>query len=631
MKILWRFLATLFIILGSLAFGEDRLITLKVDATDTSRQILHATLTFPVRPGSFTLLYPKWIPGEHGPTGPINEMVNLKLKAGEKAIEWRRDPEDMYAFKLELPADAQDLVATFDFLLPSGSGGFSAGASSTGQLLDLSWNHVVLYPKGGKASELQYSATLRLPSGWKYGTALSVARETPDEIEFNPVSLEALVDSTLIAGKHFRTVDLSPGTTPPHWLHIVADSASALELKPEAAACFSRLIPETERLFGARHYRSYHFLLTLSDHVAHFGLEHHESSDNRMREKYLTDEDEWKLGGILLPHEMVHSWNGKYRRPAGLTTPDFQQPMESELLWLYEGLTDYLGEVLAARTGIWTNDTFREDLALTAAMLDHQIGREWRPLADTSIAAQLLYGARLEGGARRRGVDFYPEGDLIWLEADIVIRQQSQGQNSLDDFCKRFFGGESGPPKVVPYVYDDVVRALNETVSYDWNDFFQKRVYAINPRAPLGGVEGSGWRVGFTNVVPELLKTREGLRKVTILSYSIGLSIKEDGGIIDVVPDSPADNAGIGAGMKLVAVDGRRWKPESLRAAIKAAQTNQEPLELLLEKNDFFKTCKIDYHEGEKYPCLIRNPAKPDLLTEILKPRSAELAREKKE
>jgi predicted metalloprotease with PDZ domain len=513
--------------------------------------------------------------------------------------------------------------------MPSGSGDFSAGASATGHLLDLSWNYVVLYPKGGTASELQYAATLRLPSDWKYGTALPVSKETPEQIEFNPVSLETLVDSPLIAGKHFRTVDLSPGITPPHWLHMVADSASALEMKPEATACFSRLVPETEHLFGARRYRSYHFLLTLSDHVAHFGLEHHESSDNRVREEYLTDEGEWKLSGILLPHEMVHSWNGKYRRPTGLITPDFQQPMNSELLWIYEGLTDYLGEVLAARIGIWTNNTFREELALTAAMLDYQIGRKWRPLADTSIAAQLLYGARSEGGARRRGVDFYPEGDLIWLEADIVIRQQSKGQNSLDDFCKRFFGGASGPPKVVPYVYDDVVRTLNQIVSYDWNDFFQKRVYALNPRAPLGGLEGAGWRLGFTNKVPELLKTRERLRKVTSLSYSIGLSVKEDGEIIDVVPDSPAENAGIGPGMKLLAVDGRRWKPESLRAAIKSAQTNQVPLELLLEKNDFFKTYKVDYHEGERYPCLIRDPAKPDLLTEILKPRAAELAREK--
>jgi len=622
MNIPSRFLIAVLIILEGVAIGQNGAITLKVDASDAPRQILHATMILTVGPGPFTLLYPKWIPGEHGPTGPITDLVNLKLKAAGKTIEWRRDPEDMYAFQIELPADASTLEATFDFLLPSDAGGFSSGASATAQLLDLSWNQVLLYPKGAKASEIQYATSLRLPSGWKYGTALAAVRETADQIEFATVSLETLVDSTLIAGKYFRTVDLSPGITPPHWLHIVADSASALELKPEAAASFSSLVMETERLFGARHYRSYHFLLTLSDHVAHFGLEHHESSDNRVGEKYLTDDDEWKLQGMLLPHEMVHSWNGKYRRPSGLVTSDFQQPMKGEMLWVYEGLTDYLGEVLAVRSSLRTNTIFREELALTAAMLDHEAGRAWRPLADTTIAAQLLYSARSEGTARRRGVDFYPEGDLIWLEADVLIRQQSQGRYSLDDFCKKFFGGESGSPKVIPYVYADVVATLNQILPYDWNKFFQKRVYEINPRAPLGGVEGSGWRLDYTNAVPEFLKAREGARKFTDLRYSLGLTIKEDGAILDVIPDSPADKSGIGPGMKLVAVDGRRWKPESLRTGIKAAQTNQAPLELLIENNDYFKICKLDYHEGEKCPFLRRDMAKPDLLMEILKPRS---------
>jgi predicted metalloprotease with PDZ domain len=400
----------------------------------------------------------------------------------------------------------------------------------------------------------------------------------------------------------------------------VADSAAALELKPADAAHFSHLVAETGALFGARHYRDYHFLLTLSDHVANFGLEHHESSDNRQPEKYLTDPDTLKLVALLLPHELTHSWNGKYRRPAGLATPDYHEPMKTELLWVYEGLTDYLGNVLAARCGLWTNENFREDLALSAAMLDQQPGRTWRSLADTTVAAQLLYPARPEGAAWRRGVDFYPEGDLIWLEADVIIRQKTQGRSSLDDFCRKFYGGESTPPKVVPYTLDDVVAAMNEVAPHDWRQFFQMRVYAPTPRAPLGGIESSGWRLAYGETLPDMLKTLETAKKFTDLSFSLGLKVKEDGAIEDVLPGSPADKAGVGASMKLVAVNGRRWKPDLLRAAVKSAKTNTAPIELLVENEEFFTTCKLDYHDGEKYPRLERDPARADLLTEILKP-----------
>jgi predicted metalloprotease with PDZ domain len=439
-------------------------------------------------------------------------------------------------------------------------------------------------------------------------------------LEFSPVSLETLVDSPVIAGAHFRAVDLTPGAKPSHEIDIVADSAAALEIKPEDARHFSHLVAETGALFGTRHYRGYHFLLTLSEHVAHFGLEHHESSDNRTWERFLIDDDLRKLWAMVLPHEMVHSWNGKYRRPAGLATPDFDQPMKGELLWVYEGLTDYLGEVLAARCGLWTNENFRESLALNAARLDRQAGRTWRPLADTTVAAQLLYLARPEGAAWRRSVDFYPEGDLIWLEADVLIRQQSQGRRSLDDFCKRFYGGEGGAPKVAPYTLDDVVAALNEIAPLDWRQFFQTRVYAANPRAPLGGIEGAGWRLVFQEVLPDMLKSIEAAHKLTDLSFSLGFTLKEDGTIIDVLPGSPADKAGVSPAMKLAAVNGRRWTAAILRAAVTSAKSDASPLELLVENEDYFKTCKLDYHDGEKYPRLDRDATKPDLLTEILKP-----------
>jgi predicted metalloprotease with PDZ domain len=323
---------------------------------------------------------------------------------------------------------------------------------------------------------------------------------------------------------------------------------------------------------------------------------------------------------------MTHSWNGKYRRPAGLATPDYSQPMRGELLWVYEGLTPYLGEVLAVRSGLWTNATFRESLALEAARLDRAAGRTWRPLADTAVAAQLLYHSRTEGTSWRRRTDFYHEGALIWLEADTVIRRQTQGKRSLDDFCRKFYGGESGPPRVVPYTREDVVTALNEIAPSDWQGFFQTRVYSTNTHAPLEGVEASGWRLAYTNDVPPRFKALESQRKYTDVSFSLGFTLREGGAVNDVLPGSPADKAGIGPGMKLLAVNGRRWKPELLRRAIKAASTNAAPIELLFENEDYFVACKADYHEGEKYPVLERDASQPDLLSEILKPLSAEPA-----
>jgi len=606
------------------AWGQQPPVKLDVDATDATRKILRANLEFPVHPGPLTLLYPKWIPGEHAPDGPITDLSGLKMSALDKPVAWRRDDADMFAFHVQVPAGADRLEVALDFLLPPSAGGFSSGASATAQLLDLSWNQVLLYPAGVKASDVKYSAVLRMPAGWKFATALPVAGGSAPAVSFATVSLETLVDSPVIMGTWLRAIDLTPGAHPGHTLNIVADSAAALAIKPEDTRHFAHLVAETGALFGARHYGGYHFLLTLSDHVAHFGLEHHESSDDRQGERYLTDEDLRNIEAYLLCHEMVHSWNGKYRRPDGLATPDFQQPMKDELLWVYEGLTDYLGIVLTARSGLWTDGNFQDYLALEAARLDHTPGRAWRPLADTAIAAQLLYEARDEQASSRRGVDFYDEGDLIWLEADALIRQKTGGAKSLDDFCRKFFGGESGPPKVVPYTEDDVVAALNTTAPNDWRGFFRARIYEPAPRAPLGGIEGSGWRLIYTNTVSPMLKLRESQRKYTDMSYSLGLTLKEDGYITDVIPGSPADQAGVGAAMKLLAVNGRHWTPEILRTAVKEAGTNAAPVELLVENEEFFKTCPVNYHEGEKYPLLERDSAKPDLLSQILKPLTAE-------
>ncbi len=631
MEIKQGFFATLIAstLLAASVFGENKPISLDVDATDAPRNLLHTRLHMPAAPGKLTLFYPKWIPGEHSPTGPVNNVTGLKFSANGIPLDWQRDAEDMFTFHLVVPADTDAIDVSFDFLLSAGGGSYSSGGSSTTKLLDLSWNQLLLYSQTDAPLKTPFVATLQLPAGWKFGTALPIETSTrtkPGKVEFSPAPLETLIDSPVLAGEFFRTIDLTPGEKVSYYIHIVADSAADLEMKPEDEARFTRLVHEANALFGAHHYRDYHFLLTLSDHVAHFGLEHHESSDNRTAENFLTDEDSRTASADLLPHEMTHSWNGKFRRPAGLATPDYQQPMQGELLWVYEGLTDYLGKVLATRSGLMTATNFRAAFALTAAMLDHRDGRSWRALADTAIAAQLLYDSPGVGVSRRRSVDFYPEGDLIWLEADTLIREQTSGKQSLDDFCKKFHGGESSAPKVVPYSFDDVLKTLNEVAPYDWKSFFQKRIYEINTHAPVGGIEHGGWRLAYTNEVPSFLKIREGQRKFTDLNYSLGFTLSTDGGIGDVLPGSPADKAGIFQGMKLVAVDGRAWSAKILRDAVKSAATNSAPIELLTVNEDFYKTIKLEYHGGEKYPVLVRDISKPDLMTDIIHALTAEAA-----
>ncbi|HEX9046767.1 MAG TPA: M61 family peptidase, partial [Verrucomicrobiae bacterium] len=604
------FTAALFLA-GTAARAENAPIQLNVDATDAPRQLLHAQLHIPATPGPLTLFYPKWIPGEHLPGGPINNVTGLKFSANGQPLDWQRDAEDMFAFHLIVPAGADAVDVALDFLPNAGGGAYSDGVSSTPQILDLSWNQLLLYPTNTVPLQLIYRPTLNLPSGWKFGTALPIASVSSGQIAFAPVPLETLVDSPVMAGEYLHTVALTPDEPAPHFIHIAADNEADLDKLPPDREHFPRtirMVHETEALFGARHFRSYHFLLTCSDHLPHFGLEHHESSDDRVGEDYLTDDTARKLSAALLPHEMIHSWNGKYRRPAGLATPNFQQPMRDELLWVYEGLTSYYGNVVATRCGYQTNEDYCMGLAQNAAMLDHRSGRHWRSLADTTISASMLYSAAGAGINRRRGVDFYSEGDLIWLAADVRIRQQTHGARSLDDFARHFFGGNSGAPKVVPYVRADVENALNDIAPGDWHSFFQQRIYEITPHAPLDGITNSGWRLAYTNEVPELLKALESHHKFTDLNYSLGFSLGSDGGIGEILPGSPADRAGIVSGMKLIAVNERAWSAEIVRAAVRAAVTNSAAIALLVENNDYYKTFELHYHGGEKYPVLQRDP-----------------------
>ena len=623
------FLGVLTIFCASLGYAQppQNPARLDVDLREAPQHIFHAKLALPVRSGPLTLVYPKWIPGEHSPTGPIVDLVGLKITAAGKEVPWRRDEVDMYAFHVDVPTGVDILNLSYDYLSPADATGSRERPSSTAKLAVLNWYMVTLYPLGPKTDDLTFVATLRLPPGWKYGTALPVAKETPVAIEFAPASLTTVIDSPVIAGVYLRHIDLSPGQTPPHTVHVAADGPAPLEPTAAEVQHLRQLVAETGALFGARHYRRYDFLLTLSDRMPPDGVEHHESSDDRTEEAYFLDPELFE-SSELLSHEFTHSWNGKYRRPIGLATPDYQTPMKGELLWVYEGLTQYYGVMLAARAGMMPPGIFREYLASTTAYLNDRPGRTWRNLQDTAVAAQILYSTPPEGASWRRSVDYYDEGTLIWLEADTIIRRQTNDKKSLDDFCRTFHGGEYSAPKVVPYTFDDVVAGMNAVAPYDWRSFFAERLNSHGPGAPLGGLENSGWKLAFTDTQNEYEHIDEVANQQVELQFSLGLLLHTPGGedgdhILDVIPGSPAANVGLAPGMRLIAVDGRKWTPEILRDAIARAKNSKDPIDLLAENGDFFETYRIDYHGGERYPHLEPISGKTDLLTEIAKMKAS--------
>ena len=590
-------------------------IDLALDARETPRRILHAHESLPVGPGPLTLVYPKWLPGEHSPDGPIDDLVGLKFSAGGRDLPWRRDPADMYAFHLDVPQGTTTLEASFDFLPAIGATGFSSAASDTAHLGIYSWNQVVLYPQGARSDDVNVRASLQLPAGWSFGSAMQVASQSADRIAFAPVSLTTLVDSPMLGGEHYRAVPLDSSVRPVE-VDLAADSAASLAASPDLIENWKRLVREADAMFGARHFDRYHFLLTLSDRVAHFGLEHHQSNDSRVAENSVVTHSP-SLG--VMAHEYVHSWNGKFRRPAGLATPDFQQPMLGDLLWVYEGLTEYLGYVLAVRSGLWSDHFYRDALAYMAGYLDQQTGRRWRPLADTTAAAQLLYQAPGEWASYRRSVDFYEEGWLIWLEADTQIRQLTGGHRTLDDFCHLFYGGASGLAPVNAYTFDDVVVALNEVAPFDWKAFFTSRVYQVALHAPLGGVANAGWKVSYTNQPNEYVKFHE--ERLDLLP-SLGLRlVPQSGTVTDVMLDSPAGKAGIGPGMQVVTVNGLRYSPDALKNAV-AASPSAGPLRFDVQMDDVVKPMTVDYRGGTREPHLERDASRPDVLAEILASRA---------
>ena len=599
--------------------AQNAPIVLHVDMRDAARRLIHAQLEIPVTPGPLTLEYPKWIPGDHRPTGPIDNLAGLFFRANGKDLPWTRDPVDMYAMHVDVPSGVSRLDVSLDLLTTPGDTGSDMSGATSVNMAVLEWNSVILYPAHTPVAQIPIAASLTLPPSWKFGTALTLAGQEGDHASFKPVSVEQLVDSPVIAGKYFSEISLAPEVTPKHYLDVAGDAQEDIELKPEFLASLNQLVREAGALYASRHYETYHFLLSLSDVVRHEGLEHHQSSDNGIEKKGISDPKLAWLNADLLPHEFTHSWNGKYRRPAGLATPDYATPMKGELLWVYEGMTQYWGVVLAARTAMLSPQVYRDRLAFRAATLDLQAGRAWRNLEDTAVAAQILRGGTTHWEDWRREQDYYYEGELIWLDADTTIRQLTQGKKSLNDFCVKFLGaGGNTPPRVVPYDFDEVVADLNSVAVYDWKSFLRQRLDTHANHAPLDGITHAGYRLTYSATPNEYQQAYLDHEKLIDAWFSLGLTLSTAGVVEDVRMGSPGFQAGLGPGTKLIAVNNHAFSGDVLKQAIRSAK--ETPIELIVSSDDEFRNVHLDYHEGEKYPRLERVEGTPDVLDEIIKP-----------
>ncbi|MBD8898589.1 M61 family metallopeptidase [Rhodanobacter sp. DHG33] len=596
----------------------DGTLAVNVDLTDAPKRMFRVHETIPVKSGNVTLLYPEWIPGEHAPSGPIQNVAGLIITANGKQLAWRRDLRDMYAIHLDVPEGVSQLDLSFQFLSPAPGEDslFGASASSTPNLVDIEFNQVAFYPAGYYSRQIHIQPTVQLPAGWKFGTAMEVASQSGGTVQFKPVTFNNLVDSPLIAGEHFNRVDLAPGAKVPVHLNVVGDGADDVKLTDKQLEQQRAVVTQTNLLFGAHHYDHYDFLLTLSDHTGHFGLEHHQSSDDRLPADFFTNDDMHTLAASLMPHEFVHSWNGKFRRPADLWTPNFNVKMQDDLLWVYEGLTDYWCSVLTARAGLWSSEQFRDTMADIDSQMSERTGRAWRSLQDTADAAPLTYYGGGGWGNWRRGTDFYPEGQLLWLDVDTKIRELSGGKHSLDDFAHAFYGMDNGSYVTKTYTFDDVVNTLNSVQPFDWAKFLRERLDYTGPNLPEQGIARGGWKLVYTDKPNAQTKAMEGIRHGADFAASLGLSASKSGDIYDVQWNGPAFKAGLVPGLTIVAVNGKDYSPDALKDAVTAAKTGSAPIELLVKNVDLYSTVKIDYHGGLLYPHLVRADGK-DLLDAI--------------
>ncbi len=594
------------------------LIRLDVDATDVGHRIFDVHETVPVVAGPFTLLYPQWIPGHHSPTGPIDKLAGLTITAHGKPLEWRRDPTDVYAFHVEVPEGVSELDLRFRYLSPQDKR--QGRVVMSPEMVDLEWNPVALYPAGWFGRDIRVQASARLPEGWQLATALTVAGRDGDRVRFEPIDFENLVDSPVLAGKYFRRFDLDPGAKTPVYLDVFADEASELAAKPEQIEAHRELVRQMYRVYGARHYDHYDFLVALSDKLGGTGLEHHRSSEDATTAKYFTKWDEQWLHRDLFAHEFNHSWDGKYRRPEGLWTPNFNVTKRDDGLWVYEGQTQFWGDVMAARSGLWSREQALAALAQLGARYDRgRPGLSWRSIQDTTNDPTIAQRAPLPYRSYQLSEDYYSGGQLIWFAVDARLRRLTEGRRSLDDFARAFFGMHDGAWDISTYSFQDVVDTLNGLASYDWKNFLASRLDGHGNLAQ--GLEDEGWSVVYTDQPSIAEKAYEAHYHRSSFVESIGLEVNDKGELYDVLWDGPAFAAGLAPGMTLIAVDHKAFTPETLADAIVAAKDRTEPIELTVKNFDELETLRVDYHGGPRYPHLERIPGTPDYLSAVLAPR----------
>ncbi len=591
-------------------------IQLSVDLTDIQRRIVNVHETVPVQSGELTLLYPEWIPGNHSPTGPISKVAGLVVTANGKRVDWVRDRVNVFAFHVNVPADVKTVDVGFEYLAPLRAAEGRISLSS--RIADLAWNTVVLYPAGYFARQITFSPSIKLPQGWQFASALEVSSKSGNEVHFKDTPFNALVDSPLYAGANFKRVDLSTGPDNPVFLDIFGDSPANLAITPEELQLHRNMVKEAQKLYASRHYDHYDFLFLLSDTVGGVGLEHHQSSEDGTKANYFTDWAAGIAGRDLLAHEYTHSWDGKFRRPADLWTPNFNVPMQDDLLWVYEGMTQYFGYVLTTRSGLRTADQTRDLIARVAANFEISPGREWRPLVDTTNQPTASQRRAVSWVSWQRPEDYYTEGMLIWLDADTKIRELSGDKKSLDDFAKLFYGINNGSYVTQTYTLNDLVAALNTIQPYDWASFLRTRVYEVAPHPPEDGITRGGYRLVYSEMQPEWMKHEERPDAAVSFSTSVGFSVKADGTLENVWWDSPAFKAGITPDMQITAINGTAFKLDALRTAVTDAKKSQTPLKFLLKRGDQFETIDVDYHGGLRYPKLERVGSAPDRLDTIL-------------
>ena len=606
------------------AHAQKPPIRITADLSDAPRKVYHAEIELPVQPGLLTLITPQWIPGNHRPTGPAADITGVVFTANGQIVPWRRDDVNLYQFRLTVPEGVSTLHAHLDCIVTS---------RISLKLAVLEWEKVLLYPANTPVRDIPIQPSVKVPQGWGIGTALTPTGSgsypvptSGSTTQFAETNVEQLEDSPLISGQYFHEYPLAPTITPKHYLDVVADYPDDAILRPSFLAEVANLVREADALYASHHYHVYHFLLTLSDVAGRQGLEHGQSSDNGVGEKGYADPAHQLRESDLFAHEFTHSWNGKYRRPEGLYQPDFATPQQGALLWVYEGMTEYLGNVLAARSGLKTPEQYRDILAMTAARLDTTPGRLWRPTEDTAVAASILRDNNPAWSNWRRGQDYYFEGEMLWLDADTLIRKMSNGKKSLDDFEKIFLAkGGNTRPEILPYTLDEVVADLNHVAPYDWAAFLRDRVDKINPHVDLAGIEQGGYKLVYRDKPTVSVRTLESLgdaRRGGSYSYwfSLGLRIENDGRISDVLWNGPADKARLAPGDKIIAVNGIVYSNDGLHAAIYAAKGSSEPIHLIVQTDNYVRTAEIDYHDGERYPALERVAGTPDSLDEIIKP-----------